>query len=184
MASSKMTKTNAEENSTGLAPTDAIPNFDKTNWQDEQVGFAPYWKPVTGSFFIGRLVDRDDEAEDFVRYLVQAGQDVECQRGPADDAEKVVVKKGEHFTISVYFSLQGLFDFYLESGLTPWMKISAGEKVKTKTPGRQVFQWKVQLDPADKRKVDAARLKVIEAKKLAAADETPQLEENTGNAAE
>lgn len=152
----------------------AIPTFDTSKWTEEQVGFAPYWSPVKGASFIARVMqkDIDPEAKQFTRYLMQAGEDLACKRGPADGAEDVTVKKGEYFTISVYFSLQGLFDFYLESGHKPWMKVNALEERKTSTPGQTVWTWKLLVSPEDKKKADvlrAARPQMLSPKK----DETP-----------
>jgi hypothetical protein len=160
----------------------AIPSFDTKNWTEEQVGFAPYWKPKKGEKIICRLVQKDEPEESFVRYLMQAGQDINCFRGgnQADDdveenedgekqnnAEPVLVRKGEFFTVSVFYSLRGLFDFYLESGLKPWMEIQATDKVKTSKPGRRAWQWKLRVDPKDKKKADTLRA-AIQAKQLAA----------------
>lgn len=170
---------NEKDTSTDLA----IPTFDTKNWTEEQVGFAPYWKPKKGEKIICRLVQKDEPEDSFVRYLMQAGQDINCFRGGnqnADDdengensddektsAEPVLVKKGEYFTVSVFYSLQGLFEFYLTSGLKPWMELQATDKVKTSKPGRKAWQWKLRVDPKDKKKADSLRA-AIEAKKLAA----------------
>lgn len=130
-------------------------NFDA----EEQVGFAPYWAPVAGASFIGRVIAKEEAAKetDFTRYLLQAGEDVECARGAADEAEKVTVKKGEFFTISVYFSLQGLFDFYLENKFSPWMRVMAVDERPTKKAGQTVWTWKLQVAKADKAKADQLR---------------------------
>jgi hypothetical protein len=75
------------------------------NFQEEQIGFPPYWNPSEGKKFYARVVDVDDADPDFQRFVLQAGHDIECQRGPSADAETVVVHKGEFFTCSVYASL-------------------------------------------------------------------------------
>lgn len=157
MASAKKTDEMVKKNGASVDALD-IPNFDETtDWTSEAVGFAPYWSPEEGAQFIGRVIHKEP-ADDFVRYVMQAGVDLKCFTGPADDAVECTVPKGGYFTISVYYSLQGLFDLYLESGLKPWMKVTAGKKVKTKTPGRTVFQWDVKVPKADKAKADAYRL--------------------------
>ena len=151
-----------------------IPNFDTKNWTEEQVGFAPYWEPKKGAKIMAQIIQKDAPEESFVRYLMRAGQDMECSRGAKgedeegnkQDAEKVLVKKGEYFTVSVYFSLQGLFEFYLVSGLKPWMEITAVEKVKTSKPGRTAWQWKVRVSPEDKRKADQLRAAAAAAKQM------------------
>lgn len=147
----------------------SIPTFDTSKWTEEQVSFAPYWEPAPGAKIIARLIQKDVDPEErtFARYLLQAGEDIECARGPADEQEKVTVKKGEHFTVSVYYSLQGLFDFYLETGLRPWMQLIALEKVDTSKAGQKVWRWKLLVSPEDKKKADQLRAQ-LQAKMLAA----------------
>jgi len=143
----------------------AVPTFDTTKWTEEQVGFAPYWEPEAGSSVICRVVQKevDPEERTFARYLLQAGEDIKCYRGPADEQEPVEVKKGEFFTISVFYSLQGLFDFYLENkvgfgGSCPWMKVLSVEKRKTSKPGQTVWVWKLFVDPKDRKQADQLRV--------------------------
>lgn len=144
----------------------AIPTFNTEKWTEEQVGFAPYWQPKKGASFIARVVQKDEgEGNQFTRYLLQAGESIDCKRGPADEAEDVKVEKGELFTISVYYSLQGLFDFYLENRFKPWMKVTAVEERKTSTPGQTVWTWKLLVSPEDKKKADQIRTAKLSAKK-------------------
>ncbi len=171
MASAKK----SDEMTTKNNPMLDIPDFEKVDWTSEAVGFAPYWSPEEGKQFIGRPVHKDESAEDFIRYVMQAGVDLDCFTGPAEDAVAIKVNKGAFFTISVYHSLQGLFDLYLESGLKPWMKVTAGKKVKTKTPGRSVFQWDVQVSKKDKGEADAYRLSRRKAPELAEGEESAEL---------
>jgi len=163
-----------EQNDALVIPT----TFDTSKWTEEQVSFAPYWEPEPGSKVICRLIQKDVDPEErtFTRYLVQAGEDIECARGPADAQEKVMVKRGERFTISVFFALQGVFDFYLENNLTPWMQIIALEKVPTSKPGQKVWRWKLLVSPEDKKKADQLRAQ-IQSKQLAAknAEKSPEL---------
>ena len=132
-----------------------LPNFE--NWEEEQVGFAPYWGPAEMKWFYGQVVDKDERDPEFVRYLIRAGVDTQCQRGPVEDAEEVLVKAGEYFTISVYYSLQGAFDFYLETGIKPWMKVTAIKTTETSKSGRTVWHWKLVVSPEDKKRLNAAR---------------------------
>lgn len=140
-----------------------IPTFDTSKWTEEQVGFAPYWRATKGASIIARLVQKDTPEDSFVRYLLQAGQDIECFRGgkgddeDEDSRERVIVKKGEFFTVSVWYSLQDVFDLYLETGLRPWMQLTAVDKVKTSKPGRTAWTWKLLVDPKDKKKADQCR---------------------------
>jgi len=162
-----MVETNKKSVAVSKAPVDAlgVPDFSPENWSEEQVGFSPYWNPEEGKSFIGRLVEKDERDPNFVRYLIQAGEDLECARGPSEEAETVIVKKGEFFTISVYFSLQGVFDLYLESGIRAWMKVTATGISKTKTPGRTVWQWKLQVPKEAKRLADAYRMQLMQGRK-------------------
>lgn len=143
----------------------AIPDFSK--WEEEQVGFAPYWNPETDKWFLGQVVSRDERDPEFVRYLVKAALDTPCKRGPVDGAEEVLVKSGEYFSISVYYSLQGLFDAYLEMGIVPpVMKVIAVKEVKTKKAGQTCWTWKVLISPDDKKRINTKRTELaLEMKK-------------------
>jgi hypothetical protein len=139
----------------------ALPDFSK--WEEEQVGFAPYWNPEPLKWFLGRVVARDERDPDFVRYLMKAEIDTPCKRGPVTDAEDVMIRKGEFFSISVYHSLEGLFNAYLEMGFTPAMKVTAVKEVPTKKSGQT---WKVQVSPDDKKLLTKKRTELqLEAKK-------------------
>lgn len=174
-----MAKPAPENKNAPLATISDIPDFDTKGWVDEQVGFAAYWTPDAGKQFIARLVGKEEARSemDFSRYLLQAAQDIACQRGPANEAEPVTVKKGEFFTISVYYSLQGIFDFYLENQFTPWMQITSLEERPTKKPGQTVWTWALKVDPKDKKQADKLRMAAKEnAKSLPESKETNQLE--------
>lgn len=134
-----------------------VPNFD--NWQEEQVGFAPYWNPEEEKWFYAQIIEKDERDPNFVRYLMRAGMDTPCKRGSDANQEDVLVKAGEYFTISVYYSLQGAFDFYLETGIRPFMKVIALKEVKTKTSGQTCWTWKLLVSPESKKQLEAARVK-------------------------
>lgn len=146
-----------------------VPNFE--GWVDEQVGFAPYWNPEEGKWLYARVIARDERDPSFVRYLMQAGMDTECHRGA--EGEAVKVKRGEHFTISVYFSLRDLFDLYLETGIRPFIKVLAVKEVPTKTTGRNVWTWKVQVSPDDKKMIDAKKKEILLMQQRSDAEEFP-----------
>jgi hypothetical protein len=142
----------------------AVPDFSK--WEEEQVGFAPYWNPEPLKWFLGRVVARDERDPDFVRYLMRAELDTPCKRGPVNDAEDVMIRKGEFFSISVYHSLEGLFNTYLEIGVTPAMKVTAVKEVPTKKSGQTCWTWKVQISPEDKKLLNKKRADLqLEAKR-------------------
>jgi hypothetical protein len=84
--------------------SDNLPK-ETANFQEEQIGFPPYWTPEEGKKVYARVVDFDDSDPEFLRYVMQAGHDIDCQRGPSDAREEVTVHKGEFFTMSQYASL-------------------------------------------------------------------------------
>lgn len=89
----------------------AVPSDTDTNWtaptegKEVQTGFPAYWNPSDGARCIGIVVAKDDYDPDFVRIYMQATRPLQCQRGPKDDAEKVIVKPGEFFSVGDYKSL-------------------------------------------------------------------------------
>lgn len=146
-----------KKNGEGLN-AEELPDF--ATWEEEQVGFAPYWNPEKDKWFYARIIEKDERDPEFVRYLMQAGVDTPCKRGPAEGAEDVMVKKGEYFTISVYFSLQDLFDLYLETGIRPFMKVVAKDTTKTSTAGRTCWLWTLLVSPETKKLTMAAKEKM------------------------
>lgn len=138
--------------------TNGANGSNQTQWVDEQIGFAPYWKPEPGKVFIARPVSIDERDPEFVRYQMQCEQvAIECQRGPADGAETVTVNPGEQFSLSVYTQLAGVFNFYMESGIYPVCRVEALKEQKTSKPGQTVWMFKLQVTPADKARLEAAR---------------------------
>lgn len=144
-------------------------NFD--TWEEVQVGFAPYWNPSEGAAFVGYVVARDDRAEDFKRYLIQAYIPTDCKRGPKEEAEDVKVQVGEYYSVSVYHALSEPFDFMLENftakGDPIPIRMTALKKVKTSTIGQTCWTWKMTMPPEYKKKYLAAR---DEARRALAAD--------------
>jgi len=70
-------------------------------------GFAPYLKPVVGLIFKFVPLMIDARTPNFVRYTCQNIGDtpLKCATGPVKDAEEVIVKPGEIFSISKYATL-------------------------------------------------------------------------------
>lgn len=166
MAKADKTTQTASTANPSVDPNAGLPDF--STWSEEATGFAPYWNPEENAWFFARIIDKDERDPSFVRFLMQAGHDIPCKRGPAEEAEDVMVNKGEFFTISVYYSLQDLFDFYLElartGALTPtqqFMRIMAIDKSKTKA-GQKVWNWKVLVDPQTKLIANQARAKLAQ----------------------
>lgn len=131
----------------------------------EITGFPPYWTPREGSTFFGTVLNEDNRDPAFIRYIVKASADTMCALGPAEDAEPVMVKKGDFFTVSFYSGL-ALKDFL---GYEVWVK--AHSKVKTSTIGQSVWRWRWNADRDSKAAIKAR----VEARLLATADMPSEL---------
>lgn len=135
-------------------------------WEAEQIGFPPYWnprmefidpnnarkgmKPGTGNSFLGTVVNRDERDEHFHRYVIQASRAIRCQNGPSDDAEEVIVQKGEFFTLSTYASLPLENYFGMEVYVTPIQKRKIKDDPETGEP-RDLWRFKLMVSPASKK---------------------------------
>lgn len=156
---------------------------DFSTFTDEQIGFAPYWNPETGKEFYGALVARDERDPEFVRYLVMnlSNRPLACSRGPADNAEEVLVQKGETFSISVYHQLREAFDFYLDVQshklMVVPMRLIAQDKVKTASRN-EVWRFKLQVPMDVKKKLDAIRHE-LRAQLTQSSDERKAIQENS-----
>lgn len=147
-----------------LNPTleQGMPNFDE--WSDEQIGFAPYWKPQEGKWFFGAPIAIDARDPKFIRYLFLAGADTPCRRGPADEddetGENVMVKKGETFSLSVYYSLKHLFEEYLvyseSTEKAVYVRVDALKTVPTKNQPK-VWQFRARVSPEQKKMLSTWR---------------------------
>lgn len=129
------------------------PDFDQ--WDDVQIGFAPYFHPMKGSFIVAAIIGKDARDPKFVRYQFKALQDTMCRRGPAnDDAEEgdvgedVLVKAGDTFSMSVYYSLSDEFDLHLWASAKSQqpipVRVECSHKTKTKND-RQVWNFKMKI---------------------------------------
>lgn len=130
-----------------------LPDFDK--WDDIQIGFAPYWNAEAGAWCFAEVIAKDERNPEFVRYLMLAHTDTKCSRGPKDPEthkaeEDVVVKKGECFSVSLFYSLSRELDYQLylrTKGHNVPVRVEAKKQTKTSTAGRTVWQWSVKNDP-------------------------------------
>lgn len=159
-----------------------MPDFDK--WSDEQIGFAPYWKPDEGKWFFGAPIAIDMRDPKFIRYQFIAGADTPCQRGPSDEederSEAVMVEKGNMFSLSVYYSLREIFDEYLEygakTGKPVLVRVDALRTVPTKNQPK-CWQFRARVSPEQKKELTTwrqERRKMLSAK---GNNERPSLEE-------
>lgn len=121
-----------------------VPNFDE--FESEQIGFPPYWNPEEGKFLYAMPVARDERDPKFHRYVWKAMIDTECQNGPADDAEKVIVKAGEFFTTSAYYTFD---DLPLAVYMNIPIHLTALEKTDTNS-GQKVWRWALKLSKENK----------------------------------
>lgn len=135
-------------------------------WEQEQIGFPPYWNPRmtmvdptkpragmvpgTGNSFLGTVVNRDERDPNFTRYVVQASRAIRCQNGPSDDAEEVIVQKGEFFTLSTYASLP-LDDYFgMEVYVQPIGKRKIKDDPETGEP-RDLWRFSLMVSPESKK---------------------------------
>jgi hypothetical protein len=149
-------------------PLEAMPE-EFADHKEENLKFAPFWKPVPidmverdyvrdyvrkgrGLWFYGMPVEFDNRDADFQRWRLIAGADLVCYRGSVAQGkeEKVIVRKDEPFTISVYASLP------LENYIGIRIKVQVVDQVPTDRPKpRWVFQ--VTVGEADKHVLEAER---------------------------
>jgi hypothetical protein len=125
--------------------------IDDSDYQEVQVGFAPYFSPSEGAKFHGRLLDADATNPAFIRFTFEALTDLECFTGPADEQDSVLVRKGEVFTVSAFAQVR--FEEY--GGMK--MIVEFKEKVKTSTVGRSVWLMGLKLHKDDYAIVQARR---------------------------
>jgi hypothetical protein len=129
-----------------------IDGLDFTN--EEQISFAPYWKPIVGATFIARPLSRDERDPEFIRYVLQAYQDMECFSGPTDDAVPTLVRKGQQFSISQYKALP--LDFYM--GLPDPIKLTVKATRPSSDPKKNdMFVWGITTTDRCKKILDQRR---------------------------
>jgi hypothetical protein len=164
-----------------------LPDFDK--WDKIQTGFAPYWWPEVGKWCFGRVVAKDIRNPDHIRYLMIAGAEHDCRRGPKNEDEKagavgeaVVVKKGDTFSFSAPYSLADEMDFHL------WLlaneqteiniRVLAEKKTKTNHPSGSRFVWHLDVrnDPEFTPLLNSHRPKFLQLK--GGGEDRPQIGES------
>jgi hypothetical protein len=123
-------------------------------WEDEQTGFPPYWNPEVGKAFRGVVLGLDEKDPDFPRYAFKATDQVMCARGPADEAEKVIIKPGEFFSCSAYAALP------LQRYIGFEVYVMAKNKRDIKG-GKELWEFSLKIHPEEKKKLLA-----LEAKRL------------------
>lgn len=158
----------AKDFNPSAAPGQKLPDF--SNWTKEQIGFAPYWTPEEGKWFLGVMTDKDLRDPNFIRLQFQALAVTPCQRGPNDAQnerhEKVIVDVNDHFSMSVYAGIKELFEEYEGMPFPVPVRVTALRKSKTKE-GQDFWNFEVIVSPETRKILNAHR---AEAKKLKAAE--------------
>ena len=164
-----------------------VTDFDKAildaiaDWDEEQVGFPPYWKPeAVGRIIMGKVLARDDDGL-FPRYILQAVLPVKCQKGSAQSntVQEVIVQPGQLFTMSQYagLPLERFFDIIVGIRVTGERMLPPTEESDGKP--RDLWEWTVLVAPQDKEKLNARRAE--ETQRLMAA-RTKNAEESAAEA--
>ena len=113
----------------------------------EQVGFPPYFKPIEGRKIKFRPISIDMRDARFFRWVCEASHNIACWTGPKDDAEPVLVRAGEFFTMSVYASLP------LERFLGEEI-IAIVKSKRDIHDGQSVWIWNVLVKPEVKKNLE------------------------------
>lgn len=125
------------------------------DWQEEKLGFSPYWQPVEGASFVAIPTEVDDQGK-FVRVVMVATRDTQCFTGPTDSQEPVTVAKGETFTLSIYSGLKKVFTDYLTAGFPVEIMVTALEKIETDN-GNDFWRFRVAVEPGAAKQLAATR---------------------------
>lgn len=142
-------------------------------WENEQIGFPPYWNPTmqeddkgktvagTGNAFLAIPIDKDERNPEFKRYVLEAIHPIMCKKGPAEDAEEILVQVGEFFTCSVYAALP-LEDYY---GIPVYVrpvrkrKLAPTAEINQK---RDLWDFELKVSPADKKRLKERRAQEVQ----------------------
>lgn len=130
------------------------------NHTELSTSFAPYWNPAPkdmlpkvylndyvrqgkGFWFVATPVEFDDRDPEFKRWGLIAERDLVCMKGSetAGTQEKVIVRKGEPFTVSVYGSLP------LENFIGIPVKVQVVDQQPSPPPKKPRWVFKVTADP-------------------------------------
>lgn len=129
-----------------ISNPDALPEF--KDFEEEQLAFPPYWEAGEGKWFYAMIVACDDRDKNFVRYVAQAEMPLECakgaKKGKSANYEKIVVQKGEFFTLSAYAGLP--LDRYI--GIRVLVKTKGQRDVGQPQP---MWDFSLKVSPEDKK---------------------------------
>lgn len=134
------------------------------DWEDEHVGFPPYWNPEhVGNAMLGKLILKDTTQEEFTRYVFMATKvAIPCKRGPAASQEEVLVQPGEMFTMSSYAALPIDMFFDLEMAIIVKGTRQLPGNEASKNRPRDLWEFSVKIPPEAKKALAARRKEVSE----------------------
>lgn len=112
-------------------------------------GFSPYCKPQVGRIYDCMPTDIDMRDPNFTRYVYQnLGKDLPCAAGPINDAEEVIVKTGEFFSMSEYRAIP----FVALLGLRVQILCTGRRNLPPKDgkPRTAMYEFKYKMSPENK----------------------------------
>jgi hypothetical protein len=122
-------------------------------WEEEVIGFPPYWEAAPGKAFQGIVLGEDLRDPDFPRFLIRATAELDCASGPKEAQEHIRVMKGGLFNVGQYASLAPTLRDY--AGLEVYV-VATGKRdldnVKT------LWTFRMLTSPENKKFVDRRRL--------------------------
>lgn len=125
---------------------------DTSGWQEQPIGFVPYWEPKVGDSIYCMPLALDARQMGFHRFVCEAKETIPCFIGSTDTQKAVNVAEGEAFSISRFASLP-LADYI---GLPILIRVDKKEKMPPmngEPRSRWVFSILVSADV--KRKMAA-----------------------------
>jgi hypothetical protein len=176
-----MPNKNTKEQNVASLEGIVIPGLDIAGlkgYRDQQVGFAPYWSAdeeapdftdmslplekflpeaiMAGRAFLAKPVDFDGKDPDFHRYIMQAGHQIKCFRGPGSRKEVVMVEKYDFFSISEYAGLPiaAMMGLPIIVVAKNKLLVPGNDKVKGE---HHIWQWRVITSEEVSRRLDKRR---------------------------
>ena len=158
-------------------PVSAADAIDTTGWVEQQLGFAPYFNPTPGAKFVATPIEIDDKDPDFVRYVFIAEHAMECQQGPKEDAEPVLVEAGGQFTMAAYASLSMVFEDYL--GLK--CRVTVKDKIKI-ADNKTLWRFTLAVSQEDNARLMAQKQANSKARAIKAREKAAELKAKNSDA--
>jgi hypothetical protein len=150
-------------------PTAAL-GINTTDWEDQKLGFDPYYTPKPGDVFVATPMAIDDRDPEFVRCQWMTEHSLDCARGPKDDAEPVAIESGETFNMGAYAALAAVFTDYI--GIQ--CRVTVGEKTKI-SGNRTLWNFKLAVSQKDSLRLKEARKTNAAARRLQAQEKAKEI---------